>query len=689
MNNDKYVKQHQCHRPRQPLYWKIRGRSTTVFSVLILTTMFFSAFLPLTSVSAMNIGTTAAVGPSHVSKDDMSLDDLSLSSDTDVPVAEADGPYNGVVNVPITVDGSHSYMTSGLPGDYQNDEDTVSIDVSSNDGSTSDPSSIGLSYQIQPIIEKQKSVSISSTTVSSDDSSASIDSISVDSSDTTDSSSVSTGSEDAIVGYRWDFTNDGIYETGWLTIPTTTHTYDAVGKYTVKLQVNGNDKTAVDTAQVTIYPQKVTGLSVIASADGTKLSLSWTPTIPNAEYYEIYRNDEYINSPGVNSYLDGPVSVGTYSYAVCAVEKNDGDIFKGEKSDPVSGRLPSTNTPPVAKILTSDKLFVWAGKPTTLSGIDSYDTDGEIVSYNWNFGDGKTGSGSVVKHTYSKIGYYTITLTVTDDHGLTGTDTAKIPVVDSTPPTADAGGPYIGDINQSIMFNGSRSYNPDGTSLTYTWNFGDGTKGTGKLVNHSYSVPANYTVTITVSDAGGSTDTNTTYAIINNTKRTPSKPEIHATAPADNPYEYSLTAVSLADDIDDMIHYVINWDDGTPITTTPSFSSMITVIAEHIWSSAGTYVISVYAEDQIGAKSEVNQTTITIKDPDQSLATGYHGDTGGQASVTQEIQIPLFYVVLTALIVGIGVGIAIPLLYRKLRARRIYSFPEIDTEETNLSSENP
>jgi PKD repeat protein len=55
----------------------------------------------------------------------------------------------------------------------------------------------------------------------------------------------------------------------------------------------------------------------------------------------------------------------------------------------------------------------------TLSAVSSYDNDGNIVSYSWNFGDGTTGSQVTTSHTYSISGIYTIILTITDNTQLT------------------------------------------------------------------------------------------------------------------------------------------------------------------------------------------------------------------------------------------------------------------------------
>ena len=86
-------------------------------------------------------------------------------------------------------------------------------------------------------------------------------------------------------------------------------------------------------------------------------------------------------------------------------------------------------------------------------------------------------------------------------------------------PYANSSGPYRGVINLDISFNGSNSFDLDGDILNYTWNFGDGTTGSGIIVQHSYSTNDNYTVTLTVTDNDDNTDTDTTYAnIIQSTK---------------------------------------------------------------------------------------------------------------------------------------------------------------------------
>ena len=84
------------------------------------------------------------------------------------------------------------------------------------------------------------------------------------------------------------------------------------------------------------------------------------------------------------------------------------------------------------------------------------------------------------------------------------------------PPTADgtAGEPYHGITHAEITFDGSQSYDRDGRIISWRWSFGDGTKGSGEIVKHSYALLGNYTVILTVTDNKFSSDNYSTTAMI-------------------------------------------------------------------------------------------------------------------------------------------------------------------------------
>lgn len=76
------------------------------------------------------------------------------------------------------------------------------------------------------------------------------------------------------------------------------------------------------------------------------------------------------------------------------------------------------NLPPEAVIAAPETAQV--GQVVTFDASGSSDSDGHIISYTWDFGDGVSGDGVTVAHTYNDPGKYKVKVTVTDDGGLTG-----------------------------------------------------------------------------------------------------------------------------------------------------------------------------------------------------------------------------------------------------------------------------
>ena len=155
------------------------------------------------------------------------------------------------------------------------------------------------------------------------------------------------------------------------------------------------------------------------------------------------------------------------------------------------------------------------GVPVTFDGSASDDPDGSITLYEWDFDDGKTGTGETPSNTYAEDGKYWVTLTVTDDTGETDTDfTFVIVGIGNLPPQADAGESVSGKVSRDITFDGSGSSDPGGNIVQYDWDFGDDNTGIGETPTHRYDAPGTYHVTLTVTDSDGATDSDRTLAFI-------------------------------------------------------------------------------------------------------------------------------------------------------------------------------
>jgi PKD repeat protein len=151
-------------------------------------------------------------------------------------------------------------------------------------------------------------------------------------------------------------------------------------------------------------------------------------------------------------------------------------------------------------------------------GNGSSDPDGTIVAYNWDFGDGSpSSSGTNPTHTYLAPGNYTATLTVTDNDGLTDSDTVNITVDNRAPIAIASANPTSGTVPLTVSFDSTGSSDPDdpyGMITSYSWDFGDGNSSTAANPSHTYSTVGTFTPTLTVTDDLGDTGTDTVTIIV-------------------------------------------------------------------------------------------------------------------------------------------------------------------------------
>jgi PKD repeat protein len=134
-----------------------------------------------------------------------------------------------------------------------------------------------------------------------------------------------------------------------------------------------------------------------------------------------------------------------------------------------------------------------------------------ITRYDWDFGDGRFGSGITQSHRYAYAATFNVTLTVTDSSGRTGASTKSLQVDGANLPTANfTFSPATPAVNTRVYFDGSSSTGSAGrTIVRYEWNFGDNVLAEGVRTDYSYRNPGAYTVVLTVTDSGGGKHTTT------------------------------------------------------------------------------------------------------------------------------------------------------------------------------------
>jgi PKD repeat protein len=158
----------------------------------------------------------------------------------------------------------------------------------------------------------------------------------------------------------------------------------------------------------------------------------------------------------------------------------------------------ATNTPPVAAF------------NSTCTELDctftdqSSDPDGTISGWGWTFGDGGSSSDQSPTHNYAAAGTYTVTLTVTDDGGATSivAQNVSVSAANQTPNAAFT----FACTNLDCTFT-DQSSDPDGTISGWGWTFDDGGSSSDQSPTHNYAAAGTYTVTLTVTDDGGATNT--------------------------------------------------------------------------------------------------------------------------------------------------------------------------------------
>ncbi len=298
--------------------------------------------------------------------------------------------------------------------------------------------------------------------------------------------------------YIWDF-GDGETQEG----KTVIHKYEKGGEYVAKLLVIDETDTECNRSTQT----KLVKLNRAPLADaGGNLNICLT------DKADFNASNSFDSDGDVLTYTwdfgDGQTAVGkkaSHKYTRGGVYKVQLEVSDNTKTDCsiVSETiLVDVNSSPAADISAEDIACV--GESMKFNGAKSTDPDDDRLSYTWDFGDGTTASGANAKHVYAKGGLYKTTLFVDDGKDSDCSGSARMHYINvNTPPVAEAGPNLLICVTDKVEFDATESYDPDNDSLTYTWDFGDGTTARGPKVSHGYKGIGVYKVVLTVTDDSG------------------------------------------------------------------------------------------------------------------------------------------------------------------------------------------
>lgn len=161
------------------------------------------------------------------------------------------------------------------------------------------------------------------------------------------------------------------------------------------------------------------------------------------------------------------------------------------------------NAPPVVDV-GPDRIAA-PGEKISFDGRNSFDSDGQIIGFSWDFGDGGKDDGQTVVHAFADPGQYVVTLTVQDDAAVANSAASDelIIIVNDRPDAAATVNFEAAAVGEALIFSAADSLDRDGRIIAYHWDFGDGEAGDGETVDHAYKAPGTYTIQLRVTDDSG------------------------------------------------------------------------------------------------------------------------------------------------------------------------------------------
>lgn len=395
--------------------------------------------------------------------------------------------------------------------------------------------------------------------------------------------------------YSWDF-SEGPAGTGI----APGHAYMAAGTYVVTLTVtdgNGGSSTATTTVTVTNRAPTAHAGGPYSGARNEPLAFNAAGSSDPDGDALTYAWDFGDGSTGEGvSPAHAYSSLGTFTVSLTVTDGAD-------TSAPVTATVTVVNRDPVAA--AGGPYSGYRNTPIAFNGSASTDPDGDSLTHEWQFPGGATAAGVAASHSFAELGEYPVTLVVSDANGGTHQSTITVTIVNRAP-VAHGNGSYTSARNVPIEFV-VIGEDADGDALTYSWDFGDGTTGTGTTPTHAYAARGSYTATVTAHDGMVASAPFTAVVIIEN-----SLPTAHAGGPYTGTRldQIVFNGAGSSDPDGDTLQY--RWDLGD---NTVGYG----VTTARTFSAVGTFTVSLVVNDGQG-DSAPHTSTVTITNLPPSVA---------------------------------------------------------------------
>ena len=434
---------------------------------------------------------------------------------------------------------------------------------------------------------------------------------------TADASSSTDPDSTPISTYTFDF-GDGTV-VGPQAAATANHAYATGGGYTVTVTVTDTGGlTATATSTVTVDLLRA-ALSVTPGSGPTPLVVTADAsssidgdTTPIASYSFDFGDGTVVGPQLAATTTHSYTAAGSYTVIVTVSDS-------GGLAATAGATVIADSAPLAALSMTPGS----GSAPLLVTADASASTDPDlspISSYTFDFGDSTVvgpQASPTAQHTYSAVGGFTASVTVTDTAGLTSTATAAVTVngPDAPPAASLSVTPTVGAAPLLVSADASTSTDADWTPIaTYKFDFGDGSivgPQAAALATHTYAGAGNFTVVVTVTDSGGLSSTASASAVVDPLKA------LLTITPASGTVSLSVTADasgSTDPDSTPIVGYRFDFGDGTVV------GPQNAATATHTYSSSGTYGVTLTVTDS-GGVSATAQGTISADGPPAAALT--------------------------------------------------------------------